>query len=436
MAFLGMRGTGNWDTYEMPENWRQGILRLFPNGSAPLTAITSMMGSEKTDSPVFHWWTQDFPTQGGTVSVYIDSNLGTVYDYDDHLAVNGQAGATVYCKCTSTVAQMFREGHTVVLRDASNFLVDVTGIVTAVVENSTSSYIAVKLLEVDDNAATSSDTASLKSVDTILVIGNANAEGALIPDTLALNVSENYNNTQIWRTPLELTRTALQTHLRTEDAYKRAKKEALLLHSIEMEKSILHSIRTSGTGSNGKPLRTSLGIIPWVKAGASANVDDYTVNTDYSSDAWITGGEDWFDSMLELVFRYGSDDKLALCGSGAMLGIQQLAKATGQIQLTPTSAAYGLKVNSWLTPFGVIHLKIHPLFSFEATTRHSMLILEPKNLKWRPIQDTTYLKEDRKKTGRYGYDGIKEEFLTEGGYELHHPATFAYLNGVGQDNSL
>ncbi len=64
MAFLGMRGTGDWAANERPENWRQGILRLYPNGMAPLTAILSKMKNSSTDDPVFHWWTKSLASQG------------------------------------------------------------------------------------------------------------------------------------------------------------------------------------------------------------------------------------------------------------------------------------------------------------------------------------------------------------------------------------
>jgi len=50
-GFLGMRGTGSWAGDQRPYNWRQGILYLYPNGSAPLTAILSMLGEEKVDDP-------------------------------------------------------------------------------------------------------------------------------------------------------------------------------------------------------------------------------------------------------------------------------------------------------------------------------------------------------------------------------------------------
>lgn len=52
-AFLGMRGTGSWATDQRPKNYRETILFLYPNGTAPLTAIMSKLKSERVDDPEF-----------------------------------------------------------------------------------------------------------------------------------------------------------------------------------------------------------------------------------------------------------------------------------------------------------------------------------------------------------------------------------------------
>lgn len=49
--FLGMRGNDDWVADQRPKNWREQILYLYPNGQAPLTAILSMLSSEKVDDP-------------------------------------------------------------------------------------------------------------------------------------------------------------------------------------------------------------------------------------------------------------------------------------------------------------------------------------------------------------------------------------------------
>lgn len=51
MSFMGMRGTGDWVTDQRPKSWRETILYLYPNGTAPLTAIMSKMGSERVEDP-------------------------------------------------------------------------------------------------------------------------------------------------------------------------------------------------------------------------------------------------------------------------------------------------------------------------------------------------------------------------------------------------
>ena len=72
MATLGMRGTGSFPADHRPENYREKYLMLEPNGSAPLTAILSMLPSEATDDPEFHNFRKDLPdfrfTHSGTAT--------------------------------------------------------------------------------------------------------------------------------------------------------------------------------------------------------------------------------------------------------------------------------------------------------------------------------------------------------------------------------
>ena len=108
-------------------------------------------------------------------------------------------------------------------------------------------------------------------------------------------------------------------------------------------------------------------------------------------------------------------------GSGAALGIQCLVKNSGHYNISKGEAAYGIKVMSWETPFGVVHFKTHPLFSFEATNRNVAVIHEPRNMKIRTITDTTFEGENPDGRGYTKIDGTKEQWLTELGYEYHHP---------------
>ena len=426
--FLGLRGTGDWVTDQRPKNWRQGILLLYPNGKAPLTAITALLKSERTTDPEYNWWTKTLSRQGGTVATVYDNVL-----LDSANAGGSASGATVYAQVAEAVADMFRVGHQALLRDASHYDVDVNAKVTAVVKNGDSSYIACKLLEADDNGAST----DLSDCDTILVVGNLNPEGGYMPDAISRDPTKIYNYTQIWRNSLELTRTALRTTLRTGDAYKEAKRETLEFHAVEMEKSYLWGIPTENTGDNGKKERTTGGLLYAIKNYASANCNDYSLNASFSGSTWLQGGEEWIDYYLEQMFRYGDTEKLAFAGSGAVLGINKLIKNGGNFDFTPKTLAYGINVWQWVTPFGTLNIKTHPLFSFETTNRYSMVIFEPRRLKYRYIDDTSFYAEGEKQnTGAGRKDARDEEYLTEAGLEYHYPEGWGYLNGVGVDNSL
>lgn len=439
VALTGMRGTGDWVTNQRPENWRDALILIYPNPKGLLTAVTGKMKSKSTDDPNCNWWTKDLAAQAGSVtSIYIDAGLGTEYVYATHQATNGAAADTVYAKCAAAVAEEFRPGHQVVLRDASEPTVDLNAKVTSVVENGASSYIACKLLEADDNGRTAASY-NLATVDRILIAGNINAEGAEIPDALAYDPTQYTNYTQIFRTALELTGTALQTRLRTGDAYAEAKREALELHSIEMEKAFIWGLGTSGTGSNSKPERTMDGIVRFIRTNASDNAMDYRTDSDFSGQDWETGGEEWFDESLEVIFRKGSERKLCFAGSGALLGLNRTAKLSGQIQLKGEDTAYGLKVQRWITPFGELAIKRHPLFSYETTDRNSLLIVEPELMTYRPMKnrDTHFRKDVIYRKGNWtARDALKEEWLTECTLEYHNVEAFGYLTGVGLDNAV
>ena len=426
-GFLGMRGTGDWATDERPKNWRQGILRLYPNGKAPLTAIMSKMSQQSTDDPEFNWWSKTLPTQGGAVTgVYTDVGLGTA------ATIAGVSGTTYYAKVAEAIADEFREGHGAILRVSTDPTADVAAKVTAVVKNGASSYIAVKLLETDDNSLTSN---TIVNCDQILSIGSINPEGGAMPDAIAYKPVKYTNYTQIFRDALSITGTAKATKLRTEDSYKEAKREALELHSIGMEKAYIFGVPTEGTGANGKPERTTGGLLYFIRTYASGNVSNFTLDSNYASKTWLEKGEEWLDTKLEVIFRYGSNSKLAFIGSGALLGLQKLVKNIGTFNFTAATGAYGIKVLEWVTPFGQINMITHPLLSYNATDRYSMIIFEPRLLKYRFLEgrDTNFIPD--KSSGANRTDSKEEEFLTEAGLELHFPEACGYLVGVGQDNT-
>jgi hypothetical protein len=433
-TFLGMRGNGDWVTDQRPKSWRETILYLYPNGKAPLTAILSKMGNESVDDPQFHWWTESYQNQGGDITgVYDSASLSSA------TTSALSAGDVVYVQMAAATVGHFRVGHQAVLRNEDDYSEDTNVKIVQVVENGASSYVAVKALQ----AMTVNPNSDF---DRILIIGNVNAEGAAMPDAISYDPVKWYNYTQIFRTPLSITRTAQKTKLRTGNAYQKMKMQALEYHSIEMEKAFLFGYPSEGTGTNGKPERTTMGLINAIRGiahstygGYPATYTDYNgVTSDFptahSGSTWLEKGEEWIDTQLEQIFRYGDTEKLAFCGNQALMGIQRLIKTYGQFQFNPKTAAYGLKVMEWVTAFGTINIMTHPLFNLESSLRNSAVIFEPRNLNYRYIDDTTFYEEGEKQnTGTGRIDGKSEEYLTEAGLEFHHPIGWGFLTGWNTD---
>ena len=451
-AFLGMRGTGDWVTDQRPKNWREMLLRLYPNGDMPITGILSKMKSEKVDDPEFNWWTKKFPEQAGAITgIYTDTSLSAAYSASYPSAAEGApAGTTIYVKLAEATAKEFRLGHQVLLRCASDPYVDVNCKVTAAPTlNGASSYLTCKTLEDDDNSYDTFGASchNLSDADRIMVIGNINAEGAAMPSSVVYDPVKYHNYTQIFRTSLSITRTARKTRLRGPMAYQEAKREALEIHGVEQEKAFIWGIptETNGGASGGSsyPERTTGGIIDFVRTNVPANFNSYDLNSDYSSKSWTAtgGGESWLNAMLEQLFRFGTGDRLGVCGSGVLLAIQELVRGGAHLNITPMVTSYGLKVVEWVTPFGIVYLKLHPLMSQEPSTRKKLILLEMKNLNFRYIDDTVFYGEGERGEAAPGtnyqrLDATNEEFLTEAGLELHHPDTFMILDGFGNNNAV
>ena len=440
--FLGMRGTGNWTDDARPQSWREKILELFPNGSMPLTAITGMTkrGGQLTDIR-HNWKTRTLSTQSGAVTdVYIDAGMATAYVYASHQTTHGVASAVVYAKCAAAVAAMIREGHKVLLRDSDHVEVDVNAKVVAVNVNGANSYIACRLLEADDNGSVAA-TYNLATVDRILVIGNINSQGGTRPRAITYDPADVYNVSGIWRTPVEISRTGMRTKIRGRDAYLDQKEQGLLYHGIEMEKDLIWGIRTENTGANGKPENTIMGLIEFIRSYASANVSDFSLDSDFSGQTWAEGGKTWLENMLKTIFSQGSgelgDEAFAVMGAGAALGIQRMVEANSMYTIGEAEAAYGIRVTRLSTVFGDLFFKIHPLFNWETTNQYSCLILPPANIGWLPMDETHYKPDELwDKGGSTGVDGKQEEWLTEGTYEYNLVGPWGWLNGVGQNNAV
>lgn len=379
MPILGMRGTGDWRTEERPLNWREAILWLEDaRADAPLTAMLSKLRQEPTSDPVFYWFPMELAELATTVTSAYTS------------------GATTISVADATV---FKVGH-VIMNTRTEERMRVTAV------NASANQITVT------RAFGTTAAAAGNSGDKLLIIGSAYGEGTQSPSAVMYQPSVQVNYCQIFKTAIHITGTALKTQYRTGDPYVNDRWQALRQHAVEMERAFIFGEPRLTVDTNGKPLRATGGILSFIP---SSN------NFDFSSGVTEAG----FDQVLEQVFAYGNDEKLALCGPRALTTLNTLAKRRGVINMVPGDQTYGLKVFEYISPHGVLYLVRHPLFAKSPHLSSNMLIIDTQYLVYRYLEGRdTQLLENVQLPDE---DARKDMFLTEAGLEVQAGQVHAYI---------
>ena len=392
---------------QRPESWREMFLRLYPTtqGKAPLAALTAKMKSkEVSEDPVFHWFEKDIPV----FVIYINNAAGYALGATS-LLVDDAAG--------TGMAYRLRAGHQV--------RVDRTGEIMWVTTDPANATTLTVVRGMGSTAA-----AALLDNDSLTVLGTVHGENADVP-TAVNHVGLPFSNTcQIFREPFQLSGTANSTKLRTGNAYQEKKLDALESYNMQLEMAFWFSQYqiTSGqiVGGTGLPERATGGIFEYITshamdaaAGAGGLPGTAVANQ-------VTMDE--FENGLETLFQYGSNEKLAFCGSGALLVMQKLQRLNSTIQIVPGNDKFGLGMTKWITPFGTLNLINHSLFSIHPVHRYTLACIDINNLRYRYMKDRdTKLLKNRQGNG---VDGVIDEYLGECGIEVQHEKTHGYITNM------
>jgi len=354
----GLRGTGDWGTDERPKNFREGILRFNPNGTAPIFALTSKAGEKTVDDPEFSWWCE------GNVLI--------------RLQVNGALGATdtlvVVDSADPTLSTLGAN-----LGTATNLKPGDILLVEPAADNATFNH---ELLEVDNvlsdtqftvrRGAGATTAASIADNIFLTVIGSAYAEGTGVPRAVSRNPIKNNNFIQIFKDTYELTGTADETNTRTNNGYSEDKKRKVFKQAADIEWSIMFGRKAETTGDNGKPKRFMGGIREFIPA---SNVTIFaaavTPNTLLDAIAPV------FD------FDTGAGDtRIAFAGNQALIELSKIFANEVVYNVNDTVTQYGMDFTKFRMPNGTLMMKSHPLLSRHGLYKKSMFILDFDAIKY------------------------------------------------------
>lgn len=357
-GIAGLRGTGDWGAEERPKNFREGILRFNPNGTAPIFALTSKAGSKTVDDPEYNWWCE------GNVLIRLQVN-GALAAGDTVITVDS-ADPTI-----STLGANL--GTATNLKPGDILLVEPTA------DNATFNH---ELIEVDSvisdtqfnarRGAGGTSAASIANDVWLTVIGSAYAEGTGVPQAVSRNPIKNNNYIQIFKDTYELTGTADNTNTRTNNGYQEDKRRKSFKHAADIEWSIMFGRKAETSGDNGKPKRFMGGLREFIP---SSNVTVFGSPVTPSS----------FLDAIAPVFEFDTgagDQRIGFAGNQALIELSKIFANEVVYNVTGTVENYGMDFTKFRLPNGTLMLKSHPLLSRHGLYKKSMFILDFDAIKY------------------------------------------------------
>lgn len=357
-GIAGLRGTGDWGTDERPKNFREGILRFNPNGTAPIFALSSKAGKKSVDDPEFAWWCE------GNVLIRLQVN-GASAAGDSVITVDSADPTSTTLGANLGTATNLKPGDILLVEPTS--------------DNATFNH---ELVEVDSVLSDTQFTARRGAGGTtaatiadnvfLTVIGSAYAEGTGVPRAVSRNPIKFSNFIQIFKDTYELTGTADVTRTRTNNNYSEDKKRKMYKHSSDIEWSMMFGRSSETTGDNGKPKRFMAGVRSILP---SANVTVFTSAVTPSA---------WLDAIAP-VFQFDTgagDTRMVFAGNQALIELSKIFADEVIFNVTNTVKVYGMDFQEFNMPNGRVLLKSHPLLSQHSLYKKSAFVLDFDAIKY------------------------------------------------------
>jgi hypothetical protein len=306
-------------------SFAQAMVRLMPNGTAPLFGLTSLL-KEETAKDIEHGYfskTMVFP------AVRIN------------MAGGAAAGITTF------VLQPYTD-----IVPGDMLLNERTNEVMLVLTTPTGVGITVQ------RAVGTVAAAALLDADNLRQVGNAFEEGSVRPAAVSIIAERYLNFTQIFRNSWAVTKTAAAIPQIAGAGYvSEGKQDCAAMHAQAIEKSLIWGQKFMGT-RNGQPFHTQEGIIPRVLAAAPGNVTTMGATTNW------TQFEAALDPTLQTVTDpKGGNIRTMFVGGTSRRVMHNIARLNSAYTITSAETSWGLQIDTIKAPRGTFEIIEHPLFN-------------------------------------------------------------------------
>ena len=359
-----IRGTGNTVAGRRVVDMAKKIDVLEPD-SAPLIQLSKKIKKTEIFNPEFKWMDEESLTKVDAINYstgYSDSATSLIVD---------------------TVA-IFRPGDVV-----KNVTTGEQMLVTD--STTTANTIVVR------RGFGSTTAASITDNDVLMIVGNANPEGATARTPKIQDQTVRTNYSQIYRTPFGVTRTADKSKMYGGNDLKHQRMTQMIEHQKEQERSAWWGEPYEDSTNDAHPRRTTGGADYWIS----------TNGKDVSGAA--TQLE--FNEFLRVGFRYGGRKKWLF--SAPLITDAISYWGAQKLQVAPKDKTFGIDVQQWLTPFGMINIVNSNLFTEVTTYAGYAYLIDPTQPEYAYLTGSdTKLKTNIQANDE---DGQKDEYITEAG---------------------
>jgi hypothetical protein len=369
------------------------LLRLFPDGSAPIFALTSQTGRSSAKSSTHGYFTKTLTFQSFTSGA---GNLAAT----TNLLVASSVGALVGMVLFNPVT---RENMRVTaIPDATH--ITVTRAFGRVV------------------------AADIATSQVLLVIGTAFEEGSSRPVNRGLTTVYVPNYTQIFRNAWAVTDTARASY--TEMGFENLaenKKDCMLLHSVDIESALLFGQPKMDT-TGATPIHATQGIID--------AVEQYAPNNTNTADAATSLTE--LEALFAPAFTFSHDlgdtkSRMVYTGEVGMKVFNQIARLNGQVNLMNGQTNFGFKFSTFTFYKGTLYLVEHPALNGLSGMSNMAVCVDMPALKLAYMDGRDTRPEEYGGTGKNnanGQDAQGGSLTTEFAVELLNPAGCAIVYGL------
>jgi len=368
------------------------ILRLFPNGSAPMFALTSQSGKSRAKSSTHGYFSKTME--------FVRIVMGTT-------ALVGDTSLTV----PSTAGLL---AGMVLYNQRTRENVRVTAVTNGTTLAVTRAFGRVA-------------AAAVNSGDVWIQVGTAFEEGSNRPAARRLSTVYVSNYTQIFRNAWALTDTARASL--AEAGYNNVaedKKECSLFHAVDIESAIIWGqAKMDVTGNT--PIHSTQGVLDAIEQYAPDNSNAAAATTNFSQ----------LVTLCEPFYKYSTDasnpkERVAFCDQTAMRVFNEIGMKSGQVQINNAQTSFGMKFTSFNFYKGTINLIEHPLLN-GLQQSGTAIVMDMAALKLAYLDGRDTKPEEygtRSEVADNGQDSVGGSLTTECAVELINPYACGVITGL------